>query len=255
MEELILYFSLKYSGHFHSIYNALKRHEKVDENLKNEMKKKLKCKYTTIFSDDYPDSLKKIKLPPFVLYYYGDLSLINNKAIAVTGIQKVSAYGERVTNKFIKELVENKYSIISGLEKGINYLSNYCTVNYNGKAITVLGTGIENQIIDDKELYEILKKNHLIISEYPFQSVTQKNNKTFHNRIISGLSHGLLIPEINLKSESMIAVEYALEQGKEIYCVPARYDDSNGCNYLIQNGAKLVLDIEDIKESFSDEYI
>lgn len=99
MEDVLLYFALKYDGDFNSIYKALESKEVVDYQLYEKLKSKLKCKYTTIVSTNYPNKLKEIECPPFVLFYYGDLSLLENKLVAVVGKRKTSEYGKRITKK------------------------------------------------------------------------------------------------------------------------------------------------------------
>ena len=120
MEDIILYFSLKYNGDFMHIYNALVNKEKVDEEIKGELFGRLKCSYTTILSSDYPDSLKEMNCPPFVLYYYGDLSLVNKDIIALVGMRECSDYGKNMALKFSGELAENGFVIISGMALGID---------------------------------------------------------------------------------------------------------------------------------------
>ncbi|WP_028042356.1 DNA-processing protein DprA [Candidatus Stoquefichus massiliensis] len=249
MEELVLYFSLKYEGNFQSIYNALLRKETVDENLRCELKKKLKCSYTTIFSDDYPEALKLINCPPFVLYYYGDLSLVKKKLIGIVGMRDMSDYGKKATQHFTSELVKSDYVIVSGMARGVDTVAHKSAIENKGKTIAVLGTGIEYCYPrENKVLYEELKAHHLVLSEYPDMTAPQKKLFPFRNRIIAGLSQKIMISEARVKSGTMITAGYALEQGKDIYCVPGRFDDFDGCNELIKQGAKLITNVQDIIE-------
>ena len=249
MEEIILYFSLKYKGDFMCIYNALVEKEKIDEELKKELKDKLKCKYTTIFSDDYPMALKEINCPPFVLYYYGDLSLVNNKILALVGMRECSDYGKESALYFSSELAKEDYTNVSGMAKGIDTYSHKGAISSNGKTIAVLGSGIEYCYPKSNyELYDLLKEKHLILSEYPFSTPPTKNTFPFRNRIVAGLSDGVVVIEAKRKSGTMITVGYALEQGKDVYAIPSRISDFDGCNRLIQQGAKLVVDVKDIIE-------
>ena len=247
MEELVLYFSLKYEGDFQKIYNALLNKERVDENLKKKLMKEVKCQYTTVFSDDYPIQLRHINCPPFVLYYYGDLSLVNRSVLAVVGTHKPSAYGEEVTENFVKGLVKRNYTIVSGMARGISGIAHQSAIDNGGKTIAVLGTGIDNCYpVCHKELYEELKNNHLLISEYPFQTSPKKMSFPMRNRLVAGLSKGILVTEAKLNSKTMITVSYALEQDKDVFAVPLRPSDYSGGNYLIQHGAFLVVKPEDI---------
>ncbi len=247
MEELVLYFSLKYKGDFKCIYQALLDKEPIDELLKNELKKELKCHYTTLFSHDYPECLKRINCPPFVLYYYGDLSLINNKTIGVIGMRDCDEYGRHATTYFTEKLVHNGYVIVSGMARGIDTIAHITSIENGGKTIAVLGTGIEYCYPkENMKLYEILKKDHLILSEYPFKTSPSKKLFPYRNRIVSALSEKILITQSKLKSGTMITAGYALEQGKDVYCIPGRFYDYNGCNHLINQGAILVNSIKDI---------
>ena len=249
MEEILLYFSLKYQGDFDKIFKALEQKEKVDLNLKEQLFKTLKSRYTTLISDDYPESLKQINCPPFVLYYYGDLSLLKTKTIGVVGMRQMSEYGKRATHLFVKDLVQNGYTIVSGMARGIDTIAHQNAIAYGGKTIAVLGTGIEYCYPkENKLLYEELKEHQLVLSEYPFCTAPQKRLFPFRNRIIAGLSYSLLISEAKQKSGTMITAGYALEQGKEIYCIPGRFDDYEGCNELIKQGARLVSSAQDIME-------
>ena len=247
MEEIILYFALKYAGDFDKIYQALERKEKVDDELKEHLFKELKSKYTTIISDDYPAALKEINCPPFVLFYYGDLNLVNTKCIGVIGMRQPSDYGIEVTKTIVSKLVLENYTIVSGMALGIDAMAHQSAMNVLGKTIAVLGSGIDNCYpLKNKAIYEIMKVNQLVISEYPGNLVPKKINFPRRNRIISGLSESILVTEANQQSGTMITVGHGLEQGKDIYCVPSRINDALGCNYLIQQGAKLVINVSDI---------
>ena len=177
MEEIILYFALKYAGDFDKIYQALERKEKIDDDLKGHLFKELKSKYTTIISDDYPAALKEINCPPFVLFYYGDLNLVNTKCIGVIGMRQPSDYGIEVTKTIVSKLVLENYTIVSGMALGIDAMAHQSAMNVLGKTIAVLGSGIDNCYpLKNKTIYEIMKVNQLVISEYP-------GNLVFHEEI------------------------------------------------------------------------
>lgn len=249
MEEILLYFSLKYKGDFEQIYKALERKEKVDEVLKKELLTSLHCKYVTMVSKDYPESLKYISCPPFVLYYYGNLQYIQSPTIAVVGMRKPSSYGLQSTNTMVSNLVEQGYTIVSGLALGIDARAHECAMMHGGKTIAILGSGIDCCFPkSNQQIYTNIKKNHLLISEYPGDTVAKKQNFPRRNRIVAGLSQSVLVVEANCKSGTMITVGHALEQGKDIFCIPGRMTDALGCNILIQQGAKLVNSVQDILE-------
>lgn len=247
MEEILLYFSLKYKGDFNSIYNALEKKEKVDENLKKELMATVKSNYVTMVSKDYPESLKYISCPPFVLYYYGDLKYLQSSTIAVIGMRKPSAYGLQATDRLVTDLVENNYTIVSGMALGIDARAHNCAIEHHGRTIAVLGSGIDYCYPKtNQKFYDKIKENHLLISEYPGAVVPHKQNFLRRNSIVAGLSQSVLVVEANCKGGPMNTVGHALEQGKDIFCVPGRIDDALGCNTLIQQGAILVNSAQDI---------
>lgn len=248
-EEILVYFSVKYSGDFVSIYKALENQEKVTREEVLFVLDNLRCGYTTMVSDDYPKLLKDISYPPFVLFYHGDLNLINDKTIGVIGMRVPSEYGVNATDKLVRDLVKKHYTIVSGMALGIDTIAHRSAMKNNGKTIAILGSGINYCYPKrNKDIYDYMKKNHLILSEYPGDCVPLRENFPRRNRIIAGLSSALLVTESREHSGTMITVGYALEQGKDIFCVPNRIFDNLGCNVLIQQGAKLVNDVNDIVE-------
>lgn len=249
MEEVLLYFSLKYQGDFEAIYRSLETKEKIDESLKKELFDQLHCKYTTMISNDYPEALKYINYPPFVLYYYGNLECLNKKCIGVIGMRVPSAYGTSVTDRMVSDLVKEKYTIVSGMALGIDAVAHRSAMKNKGHTVAILGSGIDYCYPKrNREIYQEMKEKHLIISEYPGDLVPEKQNFPRRNRIIAGLSSSLLVTEAKIKSGTMITVGHALEQGKDVYCIPSRIDENIGCNILIQQGAKLVNTVKDIIE-------
>lgn len=249
VEDILLYFSLKYNGDFHKIYHALKTKEKVSQEQIHDAKTQIKSKYTTIISKDYPASLKSIMCPPFVLYYYGDLSLLDHYCIGVIGSRHPNQYGYAITETMVRKLVEHKMTVISGMAIGIDSAAHQSALKYSGHTVAVLGSGIDYCYPhSNQKIYHQLKNNHLVISEYPNDVTPQSHHFPVRNRIIAGLSASILVTQANQRSGTMITVGYALDQGKDIYCVPSRIYDPRGCNILIQQGAKLVLDINDIIE-------
>lgn len=247
IEEVLLYFSMKYSGDFNSIYKALDMNEMIDQDDFEKTIAHNKASYVTMISDNYPESLKLIRYPPFVLYYYGDLSLLKEKCIGVIGMRVPSEYGQSVTNKLVKNLVKENYTIVSGMALGIDTIAHRSAMNNAGKTVAILGSGIDYCYPKrNKDIYENMKENHLIISEYPGDIVPQKDNFPKRNRIIAGLCSSLLVTEAKERSGTMITVGHALEQGKDIFAVPSGIDGNIGCNTLIQQGAKLVNYVQDV---------
>ena len=236
-----------YKGDFNRIYKAVASKEKVDENKFKELKKNLKSQYITIIDEDYPKKLKCISAPPFVLYYYGDLSLCDKESVAMIGKRQASLYGLNKAKEISTYLMDNQKIIVSGLAKGIDGASHQAVLRQKGKTIAVLGCGIDYCYpIENLELYKEIKQNHLLVSEYPDSEMPQKDYFKRRNRIIAGLSDKVVVVEANKKSGTMITVGYALEQGKEIFCVPGRNEENLGCNYLIYQGANILLESKDL---------
>lgn len=254
MNEILLYFSVKYEGDFELIFKAIMNKEKCDEESIKEVVNNINCLYTTIISDNYPKKLKHLHCPPFVLYYSGNLELINNKTIGVIGSRNNSKFGEDFTNKLVTDLVENNYVIVSGLAKGIDSISHEACINNNGKTIAVLGNGIDNYYpYQNKDLQNEISRTGLVISEYPPFIKPKKEYFPKRNRIIAAISDSLIVVEAKRNSGTMITVNEALNLGKDIMCVPSRPSINSGCNYLIKNGAYLIEGVNDVLDILNDK--
>lgn len=247
MEKILVYFAIKYGGDWDKIYKAINMKEKIDSNEVEKVVSNHGEKYLTLLNDDYPDKLKNIYKPPFVLFYRGDISLVKEKAMAVIGSRKNSQYGKKITEELTTQLVEKKYSIVSGLAEGIDSIAHRTCLNNKGKTIAVLGNGL-NVIYPEsnKELQKEIELNGLVISEYPNNVKSNKENFPIRNRIVAGLSDAIVVSEAKRKSGTMITVARALEMGKEIFCVPYKIGEDSGCNTLIKEGAKLIETVDDI---------
>lgn len=248
MNDILLFFSYKYEGDSIKILQAIERKEQIDLIKLEEIKKLVGDKYITLLDHNYPSVFKQLSCPPFVIYYEGNISLLNKKALAFIGSRNNSEYGEEMVKKLIKPIL-NKYVIVSGLAKGIDGLSHRYCLEGGGDTIAVLGNGI-NQFypLINKELQIEISKKGLIISEYPPFVKPNKENFPKRNRLIAALSKGIVVIESKKKSGTMITVEYALNLGKEIFCVPDLAINNSGCNQLIKMGANLVENANDICE-------
>ncbi len=193
----------------------------------------------TILSDKYPNNLKRLAQPPFVLYYVGDIDLINSNLVAMVGTRNPSTYGKIVTEKFSKALAENGITIVSGLATGIDKISHEGALSVNGKTIAVLGNGFDH-IFPSMNLNlarEIAKKG-LIITEYFLNVKPTRYTFPARNRIIAALSDVIVITEAGKKSGSLYTMEFGAEVGVETYCVPGNItnDLSYATNDLIKKG-------------------
>ncbi|WXR61843.1 DNA-processing protein DprA [Peptostreptococcaceae bacterium AGR-M142] len=215
-------------------------------------------KIITISSALYPKYLKEIYNKPYVLTYRGNANLLNNFSIAIVGSRKASNYGFECAKKFAKELSEKEITVISGLALGIDSVSHRNSYNECGRTIAVLGSALDyiypkqNKILFD----EIIKNDGLVISEYPLYTPPVKGNFPMRNRIISGISRGVLVVEASKRSGSLITADFALEQGRNVYAIPSSIYSKMGIgtNNLIKQGAKLVSNIDDILQDFEMEF-
>ena len=250
MKEVLIYFALKYKGDWKRIYEAINLKEEVEEKSIQEEIAKVKCNIVTIIDENYPKQLKNIYQPPFVLFYYGDLSLLDNHFIlGIVGSREVSDYGKKSCNKIIDEIRKEDVVILSGLAKGIDSLAHEGAIRNNLKTVAVLGTGIDYCYPKENfYLYREIKKNGLLISEYPYKELVNKNSFALRNRLIAGLSSKIFVPDVQDKSGTIITIRFGLNYGKEILVLPCSIFESMYNNYLIFQGATPILDGKDIFE-------
>lgn len=236
----------------------------LDKNIKEQIYKhikymqKYKIDVISINDKKYPQILKQIYDPPISLYIKGNAEILNGKNIAIVGCRNSSKYGEEAAKYFAYNLSAKGINIISGLARGIDtyaHIGNLGAMMHNsndicGKTIAVVGNGIdiiypkENKYLEEK----IIKSGGCIISEYPLGTKPEKFNFPARNRIISGLSKGVLVIEARVKSGTLITIDFALQQGRDVYVVPGNINSVNsvGTNDLIKQGAKLVTRVEEI---------
>ncbi len=213
-----------------------------------------------ITSPGYPMRLKEIKkgknFPPKELYYQGDISLVNEACFAVVGARRFSSYGKQVVYDIVGQLVDIGFIIVSGIAPGIDTLAHQIVVERNAKTIAVLGTGIDKKSFYPKSniklAQKIIEQGGCIISEYPPGTSATKFTFPQRNRIIAGISLGILVIEARLKSGSLITANYGFNQNKNVFAIPNSIysQNSKGCNQLIKKGAKLVENIGDILSEF-----
>ncbi len=217
---------------------------------------KLKIGYITIFDDDYPETLRNIDTPPFVLYYKGDKALLNTLCIGVVGSRKITNYGVMVTEKFTKDLIKYGFTIVSGLAYGVDTLSHTETLKNKGKTIAVLAGGLDKiyPTANTRLASEIVEKDGLLVSEMPPKTKLEAHMFPIRNRIIAGLSRAILVTEAQENSGVMHTKNYALDYGRDVFAVMGSIfsDSSRGTNRMITQGhAKGVSQIEDIVEEYN----
>ena len=223
-----------------------------------------------IYEESYPQILKEIYDPPISLYIKGNKEILNNKNIGIVGCRECTDYGKKAAKYFAYNLAKENINIVSGLAKGVDSFAHLgCLSTYKenqncgkihsdcgkqksncGKTIAVVGNGLD--MVYPKEnielANEIIKSGGAIISEYPCGTKPDKMNFPARNRIISGISSGIIVVEAKEKSGTLITVDFALEQGREVFVVPGNINSINsvGTNELIKQGAKLVNCYKDI---------
>lgn len=207
---------------------------------------------------EYPDSLKEIYDYPISLYVKGNRSILNQKNLAIVGCRECTNYGKSATKYFAYHLSKNGINIVSGLARGIDsyaHLGCICAQKESKKAcktIAVVGNGLD--IVYPKENFdlanEIIKNGGAIVSEYPCGVKPDKMNFPARNRIISGISKAILVVEAKEKSGTLITVDFALEQGKDVFVIPGNINSVNsvGTNDLIKQGARIVTSYQEILE-------
>jgi DNA processing protein len=209
-------------------------------------------KQISIESKEYPLELKKIKNAPKILYYKGKLPEPEEKCIAIVGTRRCSSYGQQVALKISGQLCNAGLSVISGLAPGIDTFAHRAVVEKRKRTIAVLGTGLDERSIYPQQNLELSKKilafGGCLLSELPEGTSGSKFSFPRRNRIVSGLSLGVLVIEAKEKSGSLITAELAKKQNKKLFAIPGPiYSlNSSGPNKLIKQGAKLVEESNDI---------
>lgn len=206
--------------------------------------------YFTITDRQYPEILKNMYDPPPVLFYKGKINFAS-PAIAIVGSRRSTGYGCNIAGRLAYELAERGVAVVSGLARGIDTCGHLGALKAKGDTIAVLGSGLD-QIYpaENRKLFQEIVAKGLVLSEYPPGTEPLPGNFPQRNRIISGLSRGVVVVEASRQSGSLITADLALEQGREIFAVPGNINrpQSQGCNNLIKKGAKMVTAVDDILE-------
>jgi len=201
----------------------------------------------------YPELLKQIYDPPPILYVRGALKPEDRHAIAVVGARRCSSYGVSCAERLAGQLAGVGFTVVSGLARGLDTAAHRGALRSKGRTIAVLGSGL-NRLYppENRELADEIASSGAVISEFPMDAGPQRTNFPLRNRLISGLSLGVVVVEAARKSGSLITAAQALEQGRTVFAVPGRIDSftSRGVHALIRDGAKLVESVEDICQEF-----
>lgn len=208
------------------------------------------CRIVTLLDDEYPPLLREIADPPPFLYVRGSLAGIGT-AVAVVGSRRASAYGRTVTERMAEELSRAGVAVISGLARGIDTAAHHGALKGEAKTVGVLGCGVDVVYpAENRRLYAEMAERGAVVSEFPLGTAPLAENFPRRNRIISGISHGVLVVEAAERSGSLVTARIALDQGRDVYAIPGNItnEGSRGANRLIREGAKLVEGVDDILE-------
>ncbi len=208
----------------------------------------------TYFDEKYPQKLRNIAQAPRMVFYKGNLDILNTLSMAIIGTRKPSNYGIWATKKFSRELSLKGFCVISGMASGIDKYAHEGALESDGKTICVLGSSISKPYpkTNTKLMEKVINSGGLVISEYSDIKPILPVNFAYRNRIVSALSDGILIIEAGMKSGTLITADFGLEQGKNIFAIPGSIDSvsSIGTNNLIKQGAQLVTNTNDILEMY-----
>jgi DNA processing protein len=214
------------------------------------------CRLIAVDSEDYPPLLKQIPDAPLLLYVRGDAKILSQHAVAMVGTRRPSAYGSSVAHRLAHDLAQRQLVVVSGLARGIDSAAHRGALEAKGTTVAVLGSGID--VIyprENQHLAEQIMKSGAVISEFPLGTGPTPENFPIRNRIISGLSLGVVVVEAAEYSGSLITARLAVDQNREVFAVPGNITSAQsfGPNHLIKQGAKLVDQWMDVIEEFPAE--
>ncbi|WP_020008661.1 DNA-processing protein DprA [Salinicoccus albus] len=234
------------------LHQKLSHAGRLDQRLLMDDLDKRGVSYITIEDKGYPVMLKEIYDPPYILYYRGDISILDAPVLGVVGSRKATSYTRHALLNILPAL-NKKIAIVSGLAYGADEMAHHIAIDSGLKTIGVLAFGFDIHYPKTTEkLRMVMEKEHLVISEYPPRTPIDKWRFVARNRIISGFSKGVVVTEAEEKSGSLITLDMALNENRIAYCVPGNITSSisKGTNLRLQEGAKPVLSAEDIMEDF-----
>lgn len=209
----------------------------------------------TLADPGYPELLRRIADPPPVLYCRGTLAPEDRNAIAVVGSRRATAYGRTATERLCRDLASCGVTVVSGMARGIDGWAHRAALAGGGRTIAVLGAGLDRIYPPEhRGLAGEIARQGAVLSEFPLGLAPEKWHFPLRNRVISGLSRGVIVVEAAAASGALITVDQALEQAREVFAVPGPITSpaSAGTNRLIQQGAKLVEDVRDVLEEFPE---
>ena len=237
-----------------ALRSLLSTREKLDLDAQVTRLEKASVKVLTWQSPEYPERLRHIYHPPPVLYLRGSLTLADEWSVAVVGTRRATVYGKEAARHIASELARTGVTVVSGMARGIDATAHKAALDSGGRTIAVLGSGVDVAYpAENRHLMLRVIEQGALLSEYALGTPPEASNFPPRNRLISGLVQGVVIVEAAERSGALITADYAVEQGRDVFAVPGNMFNRNsvGCNRLIQQGAKLVLSVDDILEELN----
>lgn len=239
MREQILFYALRYHGEWQRITKAIAQQEPWDY-------VNYEGAYITIVEDHYPVQFRKLQYAPWIIFYEGDLSLLQEHAVSIVGARECNLYGLSMC-RHVCHLLKKRSAIISGLARGIDACAHQEALD--AKTIAVIGCGLNVPYPKENAwLYDRLKASHLILSEYPNGCKPFAHHFPWRNRLIAALSEAVVVIQAKKHSGTLLTVNEAIELDIPVYCIPHPFMDGfgDGCNLLISQGANILVDDDDI---------
>ena len=227
--------------------------EKFDLAREERRLEQANAQFVTCRDEGYPPLLREIYDPPIGLYQKGSY-VLDRPAIAMVGSRKTTLYGQKVAKTLARELTQAGFCVVSGLARGIDTVAHEGALEAGGPTIAVLGTGIDTIYpAENLDLFRAVEANGAVMAEFPFGRRADRQSFAMRNRIVAGMSAGVIVIESDAAGGSMITARFAGEQGRLLFAVPGRIDQSTsaGCHQLIRDGAMLVTCVDDILAEFT----
>ncbi len=239
MREYLRDVSVYYKGNYGQIRDHINKKLPINESIGNDS-------YITILDDEYPNELKALQDPPYVLFYEGNINLLRKPKISIVGSRNPSTYNCDVTRKLVMK-IKNRYAIVSGLARGIDAISHRSSLD--SETIGIIATGLDVFYPQEhKELQTYLCKHQLVLTEYPRGTRAKKHHFPTRNRIIAALGSKVIVTSARLRSGTLCTVNHALSLNREVVVLPHSIFDESGraCNELIQEGASMLTNLDDL---------
>ena len=250
--ESLIALSVVNGGDYQRITESVKRRKCPTDEVIISICKSIKSKVTTILDPDYPSILRlSCPRPPYVLFYYGDISLAGDyeRVLAIVGSRAANEYAYKKCEELSTAMAEKGYIICSGLARGIDTAAAIGSSKFPGKSIAIMGCGIDRPYpLENTSLRDLIAGNGLVISEYPGDTPPNPGNFPLRNRLIASLSKAVFVPEVHPRSGTMITISLALSLSRDIATIPFYAGEGDYLNNeLIKNGAALIDGVEDLE--------